>query len=79
MPLKLHKTYREIPSFSLTANLPLQFTREENTANISIAHIPAHIGIVGNEAADRLAKFGTVSNELIDWGKFWNDLEDNFR
>ena len=46
--------------------------------DISISHVPAHVGIVGNEAADWLAKQGTKPGN-INWEKFWNDLDDNFR
>ena len=37
--------------------------KKENHMNISITHVPAHVGIYGNELADLLAKIGTSPHD----------------
>ncbi len=42
-----------------------------NKHTITISHVPAHVGINGNETADLLAKAGTTAGQ-INWNCFWN-------
>lgn len=48
-----------------------------NLKDITLTWTPAHKGVLGNEAADRLAKAG-VTNKKVRWAFFWDQLEDNF-
>jgi ribonuclease HI len=41
---------------------------------IQVHHVPAHVGIAGNEAADMLAKAGTLEKD-IQWISFWNQVD----
>ena len=56
----------------------ISIIKEETRNGIPITYVSAHVGIIGNEAANRLAKMGTLQSSP-DFNKFWQNYHyDSF-
>jgi len=59
----------------------LLYAREKAGAKVRFKHVRGHVGIEGNECADRLANEGALKPELSerDWAQLTRDVEKSTR